>query len=77
MLEAVNADESDKFEIQHRLLAWQTALLMNSTGNYKKQIKPEMLLGNDSEDKNEGNRLDREEKNRKLAELQSKFNTST
>lgn len=74
MLEAVNADEKDKFDADHRLLAWQTALLMNATGNYKKTIKVETLLGETAEDvKGENNRVDRDEKNRKLEELKNKF----
>ena len=35
--------EEEKIDINMQMLAWQTALLMNSTGNYKRKIKPEDL----------------------------------
>lgn len=75
--QAVVKDEKDRFEADHHLTAWQTALLMNATGNYKKRIKVTDLLGNDEEEKkpsSEAVAMDREEKNRQLAELKSKFN---
>ena len=65
MLEAVHEDERDKYKAEHTLLAWQTALLMNSTGNYKKAITVEQLVGKPEENKEsngEVKRLDREEK---------------
>ena len=35
--------EEENLDEQMQLMAWQTALLMNSTGNYKKKIKPKDL----------------------------------
>lgn len=35
--------ENEEFDQKMQMLAWQTALLMNSTGNYKKSIKPQDL----------------------------------
>ena len=36
--------EEERWDREYQRTAWQTALLMNATGNYgKKQIKPEML----------------------------------
>lgn len=35
--------EEESFDKDMMLLSWQTALLMNSTGNYKKKIKPDDL----------------------------------
>lgn len=35
--------EEESFDKDMLLLSWQTALLMNSTGNYKKKIKPDDL----------------------------------
>lgn len=32
--------EEEKFDKEMQKVAWQTALLMNATGNYKKSIKP-------------------------------------
>ena len=78
MYEAVTSDDGEQFDADHHLLAWQTALLMNATGNYKKQIKPDMLIGKPDDDKGEEpNRLDRDEKNKKLDELKNKFKTAT
>ncbi|MFD9628679.1 phage tail assembly chaperone [Peribacillus muralis] len=77
MYEAVTSDEGEQFTAEHHLLAWQTALLMNATGNYKKQIKPDMLIGKTDDDKAEPNRLDRDEKNRQLDELKNKFKAAT
>lgn len=75
MLDAVNKDEADKFKAHQQLIAWQTSLLMNATGNYKKQIKPSDLLPKE-EEKPDGkgvNRLDRDEKNKRLEDLMNKF----
>ena len=35
--------EEEQIDIKMQMLAWQTALLMNSTGNYRKKVKPEDL----------------------------------
>lgn len=76
MLEAVDADEADKFELQQRLFAWQTAHLMNASGNMKNRITVEKLLGKSNDNKPEdANKVDRDEKNRKLQELKEKFNS--
>lgn len=79
MVEAVMTDEKDKIEVQQQLMAWQTSLLMNATGNFKKQIKPEDLFSKEKDaDLPKGvNRIDRDEKNRKIEELQEKFNQTT
>jgi hypothetical protein len=74
MVNAVQEEEQRQIDIQMEITAWQTALLMNATGNYKKTIRPEMLLGKKPDSAtNSNNKLDREEKNRKLAELKGKF----
>ena len=76
MYQAVSKDEKDKFEADHQLTAWQTALLMNATGNFKKKIKLTDLIGEKEEKKKpdaEVTEINREEKNRKLSELKSKF----
>ena len=33
--------EEESFDLKMQMLSWQTALLMNSTGNFKKKIKPD------------------------------------
>lgn len=40
MIVANSRAEEEQFDMKMQLLSWQTALLMNSTGNYKKKIKP-------------------------------------
>ena len=32
--------EEEAFDMQMILLSWQTSLLLNGTGNFKKKIKP-------------------------------------
>ncbi|WP_255292482.1 hypothetical protein [Bacillus wiedmannii] len=57
------------------MTAWQTALLMNATGNYKRAITPEKLLGLDKngEKKQSTQEVNKEEKNTKLSNLKDKF----
>lgn len=43
--------QKEDFETKMQMIAWSTALLMNSTGNYKKKIKPEDLYSVDAEEK--------------------------
>lgn len=43
MILAHKEAEEEMFDKEMIKLSWQTALLMNSTGNYKKKIKPEDL----------------------------------
>lgn len=43
MIVAHSKCEEEEFDVQMNMLAWQTALLMNSTGNFKKKIKPKDL----------------------------------
>lgn len=78
--QAVSKDEKDKFDVDHQLTAWQTALLMNATGNFKKKIKVTDLIGEKETEKQpsaEVVAMDREAKNKKLAELKSKFSTES
>ncbi|PFW43802.1 hypothetical protein [Priestia megaterium] len=64
------------------ILAWQTSHIMNSSGNYKKAIKPSDIYSSifdEKEEKKQGGSnelrpIDRDEKNAQLAALQEKFN---
>lgn len=61
------------------ILAWQTTHIMNSSGNYKKAIKPTDIYTSIFEkekktSKGEITPVDRDEKNAELAKLQAKFN---
>lgn len=74
MVEAVYADRNETWGISYDQVAWQTSLLMNSTGNYKKKITPDQLLGKDEKEAN-SSELDRDEKNKRLEDLMNKFET--
>ena len=39
-IKAHSRAEQEAFDEKMQMVAWQTALLMNSTGNFKKKIKP-------------------------------------
>lgn len=43
MIEAVVFEEQRQDDMLNQRVAWQTAHIMNSSGNYKKTIKPEDL----------------------------------
>lgn len=69
----------EEVDLQLNLLAWQTSHIMNSSGNYKKQVKPEDLYKSQGdEDSTQGTSkelrpIDRDEKNKKLEALMNKF----
>lgn len=76
MVEAVLEDEQEKMEAEYWRTAWQTALLMNATGNYKQRITPERLLGKDfgkKDKKNETKKKSREQQKEELQTLREKF----
>lgn len=43
LLKAEIDKEVHEYDLEMRRLAWQTALLMNATGNFKTPVKPEKL----------------------------------
>lgn len=63
MVKAFSRKEEDEFDNKMQMIAWQTAMLMNSTGNYKKRIKPEDLYTPISELKAEQEEVQEEEDN--------------
>lgn len=76
MLEAEIRIEEEKLDFEMQVVAWQTALLMNSTGNYKKQIKPTDLYKSVGADRNKKVLSEEEirlEKERKREELLKAF----
>ncbi|CUB09213.1 hypothetical protein BN2127_JRS1_00997 [Bacillus cereus] len=76
MIRYHNKEETKKVEREEYTIAWQTALLMNATGNYKRAITPEKLLGLDKEgNKKSGSttKVNKEDKNSKLSSLKEKF----
>lgn len=72
---AIHEEDEHYWDRVYQVTAWQSALLMNATGNYgKKQIKPEMLYKSpfDQEDtpvKKEKNRQYVAAEQEKLKEL--------
>ncbi|MCY9324079.1 hypothetical protein [Bacillus haynesii] len=69
----------EEMDEQMHILAWQTSHIMNSSGNYKKTIKPSHLYGgNDEHEGGSSNGgltpIDRDKKNEQLAALEEKFN---
>lgn len=49
------AKEERVMDNQMQMLAWQTAQLMNATGNYKSPVKPEKLYTSPFKDKSVNN----------------------
>ncbi|WP_179865958.1 phage tail assembly chaperone [Bacillus pseudomycoides] len=77
MMRYHNEEEAQKLEREEYRIAWQTSLLMNATGNYKRAITPEKLLGLDKDGdkkKESTEKVNIEEKNEKLSGLKAKFN---
>lgn len=80
MAAAIYTDRHEQSDTTVDITAWQTSLLMNATGNFKKKITPDMLL-NKGGDKKEGDgaaspevrKLDKEEKEQAVKELLAKF----
>lgn len=66
-------EENQRIEHEYYLTAWQTALLMNATGNYKTRITPEKLLGKDFGKKKGLKPIDKAEKEERLRKLKEKF----
>lgn len=78
MVIANGKKREEEVDLQLNLLAWQTSHIMNSSGNYKKQVKPEDLYKSQGDDEptqnsNELRPIDRDEKNKKLDALMNKF----
>ena len=73
VLEYKNREEDNEM----RKIAWQTSLLLNGTGNFKRKIYPKDLYESPYEKEKEKNttqlKLDPKEKQRRLAELKKKF----
>lgn len=65
MLRAEMDKEVHKYDLEMRKLAWQTAYLMNATGNFKTPVKPEKLYVSILE-------LDKKKKPDKQSDIQTK-----
>ncbi|WP_264672930.1 phage tail assembly chaperone [Heliophilum fasciatum] len=70
MLEAVHEKERELQEAEYNRTAWLAANLMNASGNLKRPVTPDLLLGKQTEYK----RIDREEQLQTLEKLQKQFN---
>lgn len=75
MVNAQHRAEEEHWDRELQRTAWLASLLMNATGNYKKQIKPESLYTSPFEsmsDRSAGKRVDNlyvEDEQEKLKEL--------
>lgn len=76
MVEAVLEEEKRQQEAEYWRTAWQTALLMNASGNYKRRITPERLLGKNfgkDSTKKEPSQKSKTDQEKELADLKKKF----
>lgn len=73
MAEAVAEDEKRIAEDRYFLVAWQTAHLMNATGNMKKPVDPFKLLGKPKPNSGPVQYESKEAKLQALAELKKRF----
>lgn len=85
MVEAFAEEERRQDDVKNQRFAWQTAHLMNATGNYKKKIKPtDLYTPVDEVEKSEIPKQNivkkftsKEAKAQYLERLQKKFNTDS
>ena len=73
---AVARAEQEEVDNQMQMLAWQTALLMNSTGNFKKEIKPSDLYTPMADSTQNKPEYSAEDKKKLQEELLSTFSNS-
>lgn len=69
MIQAQIRKDEETFDMDMQKLAWQTALLMNATGNFKKKIKPSDLYSPDYAESKEQEHISGED----TAELKKKL----
>mgnify|MGYP000847065244 FL=1 len=72
--------EEEAFDMQMIMLSWQTSLLLNGTGNFKKKIKPTDLYTpldkQKEQEKIKAEGIDPEEKRKLQDELKATFGLS-
>jgi hypothetical protein len=75
MAEAWAEEEKRRQEVRQHLLAWHAANIMNASGNLKRPVTAEKLLGKKRTGTRSGEpvRLSPEEKRKKLEELKKIF----
>jgi hypothetical protein len=74
MADAFEKEETRKTEQMHHLAAWVSANIMNASGNLKKPVSVEKLLGKKGQrNRKIGETLSPEEKKRRLEALKAKF----
>ncbi|MFT8313244.1 MAG: hypothetical protein ABF633_03200 [Clostridium sp.] len=66
--------EKHENDLTMQRLAWQTALLMNATGNFKKPVKPAKLYSPATQQKKKVTVEKKEDIEAKRAELMKRFN---
>jgi Phage tail assembly chaperone protein, TAC len=70
LVEAYNEEVEREFEVYQHLLAWHAANIMNASGNLKRSVTVDKLLGKNKKKKVS---LSREEQKKKLEDLKRKF----
>jgi hypothetical protein len=70
LVESYNAEMEREFEVYQHLLAWHAANIMNASGNLKRSVTVDKLLGKNKKKKLS---LNREEQKKQLEDLKRKF----
>jgi hypothetical protein len=70
LVESYNAEMEREFEVYQHLLAWHAANIMNASGNLKRSVTVDKLLGKNKKKKVS---LSREEQKKQLEDLKRKF----
>lgn len=70
LVESYNAEVEREFEVYQHLLAWHAANIMNASGNLKRSVTVDKLLGKNKKKKVS---LSREEQKKQLEDLKRKF----
>jgi hypothetical protein len=78
MAMAIRKEQQMQSELEYERTAWFTSLLMNSSGNMKKNIKPSDLYNRNQDDDSENDgspfkKIDRDKKNEELERLKAQM----
>ncbi|MDF2010192.1 hypothetical protein [Priestia megaterium] len=74
MYEAYIEREEETFDLEMQRTSWFTSLLMNATGNYKKEIKPDKLYQPLEKQKTQTEEYQKEYVEKQREALKEKFN---
>lgn len=74
MYEAYITRENEEFDAEMQRTSWFTSLLMNATGNYKKEIKPDKLYKPMEKQKTQTKEYQKDYVEKQREALMQKFN---